>query len=69
MSLSLADRIIDPVEEGVDLAIRFGESKDTSNVVMRKLTEQRNYIFASPDYLVVRGHPTTIEELQHHDGI
>ncbi|HEX5932789.1 MAG TPA: LysR family transcriptional regulator [Pseudorhizobium sp.] len=69
LSLSLADRIIDPVEEGVDLAIRFGESKDTSNLVMRKLTEQRTCIFASPDYLAVRGHPTTIEDLQHHDGI
>lgn len=69
LSLSLADRIIDPVEEGVDLAIRFGESKDTSNLVMRKLTEQRTCIFASPDYLAVRGRPLTIEDLQYHDGI
>jgi DNA-binding transcriptional LysR family regulator len=69
LSLSLADRIIDPVEDGVDLAIRFGESKDTTSLVMRKLTEQRACIFASPDYLAERGRPQTIEDLQHHDCI
>ena len=69
LSLSLADRIIDPVEEGVDLAIRFGESKDTTNLVMRKLTEQRACIFASPEYLALRGAPDSIEDLQHHDCI
>lgn len=67
--MSLAGRTIDPIEEGVDLAIRFGESQDTSNLVMRKLTEQRTCIFASPDYLADRGFPKTIEDLQHHDGI
>lgn len=69
LSLSLADRLIDPIEEGVDLTIRFGESRDSSNLVMRKLVEQRTCIFASPEYLAVRGHPQTVEDLQHHDGI
>ena len=69
MSLSLADRIIDPVEEGVDLAIRFGESKDTENLITRKLTEQKTCLFASPEYLAMRGTPTSIEDLQSHDCI
>jgi DNA-binding transcriptional LysR family regulator len=69
LSLSLADRIIDPVEEGVDLAIRFGESKDTDNLISRKLTEQKICLFASPEYLALRGHPRTIEDLQAHDCI
>jgi DNA-binding transcriptional LysR family regulator len=69
LSLSLTDRIIDPVEEGVDLAIRFGETKSTTGLIMRKLTEQRALIVASPAYLKARGQPTTIEGLQEHDCI
>jgi DNA-binding transcriptional LysR family regulator len=69
LSLSLTDRIIDPVEEGVDLAVRFGESKDTSGLISRKLTEQRAMIVASPKYLQVRGYPTSVEDLQGHDCI
>lgn len=69
LSLSLTDRIIDPVEEGVDLAIRFGETKSTTGLITRKLTEQRALIVASPDYLKARGEPVTIEDLQEHDCI
>jgi DNA-binding transcriptional LysR family regulator len=69
LSLSLTDRIIDPVEEGIDLAIRFGETKDTSGLITRKLSEQRAMIVAAPGYLEVRGHPHSVEDIQHHDCI
>jgi DNA-binding transcriptional LysR family regulator len=69
LSLSLTDRIIDPVEESVDLAIRFGETKDTSGAIIRKLTEQRSLIVASPDYIGQRGAPTTIKDIENHDCI
>jgi DNA-binding transcriptional LysR family regulator len=69
LSLSLTDRIIDPVEEGVDLAVRFGETKDTSGLITRKLTEQRAMIVAAPKYLEERGYPSTVEDLQDHDCI
>jgi DNA-binding transcriptional LysR family regulator len=69
LSLSLTDRIIDPVEEGVDLAIRFGETKNTSGLIARKLTEQRALIVASPEYLKTHGEPASIEDLQAHDCI
>jgi DNA-binding transcriptional LysR family regulator len=69
LSLSLTDRIIDPVEESVDLAIRFGETKDTSGLITRKLTEQRSLIVASPEYIKQRGAPATIEDIQSHDCI
>jgi DNA-binding transcriptional LysR family regulator len=69
LSLSLTDRIIDPVEEGVDLAIRFGETKDTNGLIIRKLAEQRAMIVASPDYLRLRGTPITVDEIQDHDCI
>jgi len=69
LSLSLTDRIIDPVEEGVDVAIRFGETKDTSGLITRKLTEQKSLIVAAPGYLETRGLPIGIDDLQRHDCI
>ncbi|MBD8555198.1 LysR family transcriptional regulator [Rhizobium sp. CFBP 8762] len=69
LSLSLTDRIIDPVEENVDLAIRFGETKDTSGLITRKLAEQRALIVASPDYISQRGAPDTVEDIQKHECI
>jgi DNA-binding transcriptional LysR family regulator len=69
LSLSLTDRIIDLVEEGVDLAIRFGETKDTHGLIARKLSEQRALIVASPAYLKSRGWPETAEDIQNHDCI
>ncbi|CVI63473.1 LysR family transcriptional regulator (plasmid) [Agrobacterium leguminum] len=69
LSLSLTDRIIDPVEEGVDLTIRFGGTSSTSGLIMRKLAEQNVLIVASPDYLKARGIPSSVADLQHHDCI
>jgi DNA-binding transcriptional LysR family regulator len=69
LSLSFTDRIIDPIEEGVDLAIRFGETRSTSELISRKLAEQKALIVASPDYLSGRGTPAAIEDIQSHDCI
>jgi DNA-binding transcriptional LysR family regulator len=69
LSLSLTDRIIDPVEEGVDLAIRFGETRNTGGLIIRKLATQRALIVASPDYIRQRGMPVRVEDIQLHDCI
>lgn len=69
ISLSLTDRIIDPVEERVDLVIRFGETTDTNGLISRKLTEQTAMIVASPSYIAARGEPATIDDIRDHDCI
>jgi DNA-binding transcriptional LysR family regulator len=69
LSLSFADRIIDPIEEGVDLAIRFGETRNTSDLISRKLAEQKAVIVASPEYLRRRGVPVEIEDIYSHECI
>jgi DNA-binding transcriptional LysR family regulator len=69
LSLSLTDRIIDPVKKIVDLAIRFGETKDTCGLITSKLTEQRSLIVASPAYIRQQGAPTTIDDIENHDCI
>ena len=50
-AMSFTDRIVDLVEEGIDLAIRIGELQDSIGLVARKLTEQTRVICGSPRYL------------------
>lgn len=69
LSLSFTDRIIDPIEEQVDLVIRFGETPDTTGLITRKLAEQRVPLVAAPSYIARRGMPQTPADLSRHDCI
>jgi DNA-binding transcriptional LysR family regulator len=64
--LSFNDYLVDPIEEGVDLMIRFGELKDPAGVIARQLLAQRWAICASPDYLRQHGTPTSLDEVASH---
>src|SRR6059058_2361381 len=64
--VSLADRVVDLVEEGFDLAIRIG-GPGADNLVARKLGETRLVPCASPQYLAKHGAPKTPEDLAGHD--
>ena len=64
--VSLADRVVDLVEEGFDLAIRIGPP-GADNLVARKLGETRFVPCASPQYLARHGAPKTPEELARHN--
>lgn len=66
LTLTFTDRVIDLVEEGVDLAIRFGPLEDSSDLVARKLTSHRWVICATPAYLERFGTPHTLEEVAAH---
>lgn len=59
-------RLIDIVHKGFDLAIRVGELAD-SRLAARKLGDLRYGLFASPDYLMRRGIPTTPDALAQHE--
>ncbi len=65
IELSLNDRYIDLVEEGVDLAVRVGRLAD-SNLVARRLGSSRRVVVATPAYLAARGTPNRPEDLAHH---
>jgi DNA-binding transcriptional LysR family regulator len=67
--MTFTDRIIDPVEEGIDLSVRFGELRDCSSLVSRRLTEQSLLLCASPRYLQAHGAPLHPNDLQSHDCI
>ena len=66
VELELSDRVIDLVEEGLDLGIRIGRLSD-STLVTRQLASTRLVLCASPTYLERRGYPSHPSELQHHE--
>lgn len=68
VDLRLNDRIVDIVEEGIDVAIRIGELPD-SGLLSRKLAPHRLCCFASPGYLAARGTPTHPDEIDRHDTV
>lgn len=66
VELTLSDRLVDLVEERVDLAIRVTRPKDSS-LVARRLATTGFRIVAAPGYLERRGTPTRPEELLRHN--
>lgn len=60
-----ADRIVDVVSEGFDVAIRVGALRDSS-LVARRIAPFSNYLYASPAYLERNGVPATPEDLLTH---
>lgn len=59
------DRIVNLVDEGVDVAIRIGELPDSSLQAI-KVGEVREVLCASPTYLRQRGTPKHPEDLSQH---
>src|SRR3954447_8009283 len=66
--LRLSDRMINLVEEGVDLAVRIGHLPDSS-LVARQVGDMRRIVVASPDYLERRGEPNHPAAVTSHDTI
>lgn len=66
IDLHLFDHHVALVEEGFDLAIRFGDLQD-SNLIARKLLSMRSVCVASPDYLKKYGEPLHPEALATHN--
>lgn len=66
--LRLADRMINLVEDGVDIAVRIGHLPDSS-LVARHVGEMRRIVVASSGYLKQRGAPNKPEAIATHDTI
>jgi DNA-binding transcriptional LysR family regulator len=66
--LRLEDRIVNLVEDGVDLAVRIGDLADSS-LVARQVGTMRRIVVASPGYLRARGEPRTPAAIAGHDTI
>jgi DNA-binding transcriptional LysR family regulator len=68
LRLLLVDRVVDLVEEQVDLALRIADLAD-SRLIARPLGHVRRVVTASPEYLQQHGVPSHPEELRRHDCI
>lgn len=66
IDLQLSDQRISIVEEGFDLAIRFGDLEDSS-LIARKLVDMSVVVFSTRDYLQRKGIPKHPEALSTHD--
>jgi DNA-binding transcriptional LysR family regulator len=66
MDVTLVDRHVNVVEEGIDLAVRIGQLDDSS-LIVRKLRSLLWVVAGAPDYLKQRGQPKTPDDLAQHD--
>ena len=66
VDITLNDRLVDLVEEGMDLGIRIGALKDSS-LIARKLAPSRRAVCAAPSYLARAGTPRRPADLAGHN--
>ncbi|MFM0593542.1 LysR family transcriptional regulator [Paraburkholderia dilworthii] len=70
LQISFTDRVMDLVEEGIDLVVRGGPlNRAPAGLVARRLGEQIMALCAAPTYLAKNGTPGTVADLQRHQGI
>ncbi|NEQ53990.1 MAG: LysR family transcriptional regulator [Leptolyngbya sp. SIO3F4] len=66
VNLQLTERVVDLVTEGIDVAIRLGDLKDSS-LIRRHLGTANFVLCTSPEYLNLHGQPSTPMELVDHN--
>ncbi|WP_081162958.1 LysR family transcriptional regulator [Ensifer aridi] len=69
LELSFADRIVDLVEDGFDLAVRTGSLEDRAGTMARRIARHRMIVCASPSYVEMHGRPRGLEDLERHHAI
>lgn len=68
VELLLLDRVVDLIDEGIDLAVRIGPLPDSSLVAI-PLGNTRRIVCASPDYLARHGQPARPDDMMAHRAI
>jgi DNA-binding transcriptional LysR family regulator len=69
LRLVLTDRVVNTVEENIDVAIRIGTLPDSSSKIATRIGSIRVVVCGSPTYLAARGKPKTLADLRGHDCI
>ncbi|NIE73319.1 LysR family transcriptional regulator [Pantoea sp. Ap-967] len=65
IQLHLTDHVLDMVDSGVDVAIRYG-ALDDSSYVSRSLAPSHRVLCASPNYISACGKPESPQDLLNH---
>lgn len=66
--LVFVDRVVNQVEEGIDVAVRIGHLRDSSLVAV-PVGRVRRVVCASPEYLRRRGTPRMPDDVRQHDCV
>ena len=65
----LNDRVVNLLEDHIDLALRIGDLPDSSSLITTQIGSVRRVVCGSPAYFARRGVPENIDELAMHDCI
>lgn len=68
LDVDLTDRVVDLVNEGVDVAVRIA-GELSGNLIARRIAPVSMVVCAAPSYLKRRGTPTRPEELSQHETL
>lgn len=63
---SFTDRVVDIIDEGLDLAVRIGSHPADNSLVSRTVASHRAVICAAPAYLEAHGIPQAADDLLNH---
>ncbi|WP_427453143.1 LysR family transcriptional regulator [Litorimonas sp. WD9-15] len=66
VNMMLAEKRLDLISEGIDLALRVGTMPD-SRLLSRKIGDAKMVLCAAPSYLAQRGRPSKLSDLDHHE--
>ncbi|WDZ96729.1 LysR family transcriptional regulator [Herbaspirillum sp. WKF16] len=69
LTLTMNDRTVELVQEGIDCVIRAGTPEDSPTLVARRIGSFEWVTCASPDYLERHGAPRTLEDLSRHHAV
>ncbi|WP_203236152.1 LysR family transcriptional regulator [Methylobacterium crusticola] len=64
--VEVANRYVDLIDNGIDVAIRTREFEPDSNITIRRLGETRRVLAAAPAYLARHGAPAHPRDLEGH---
>ncbi|WP_307720474.1 LysR family transcriptional regulator [Massilia atriviolacea] len=68
LSISITDRLVDLIQDGIDCAVRVGQLQD-SLMIGRQIGEMRFVTCAAPSYLARYGVPQGIDDLHGHRSV
>lgn len=70
VDMRVSNRVVDLVEEGIDIALRVrGTLEDSGSLVVKNLGVSKTYLVASPELLRRQGRPETVDDLARMDNV
>lgn len=69
LTLTVADRTVELVQEGIDCVIRAGMPEDSPTLVAKRIGSFEWVTCASPAYLAQNGTPATLDDLANHHAV